>query len=284
MPSAVSDHPAIDLAAVKARQQATWAKGDFGRLGVRTQIVAERLCETVEVLATDAVLDVAAGSGNASLAAARRFAEVTSTDFVPELLHQGRVRAMAERLPVTFRAADAEALPFDDASFDVALSTFGVMYTPDQERAASELLRVTKPGGRIGLANWTPEGLVGQMFRLLDGFAPLPVGLRSPLDWGTEARIEELFGARAAEICTTRQHCTLSYRSTDHWIEFARAYYGPLNRTLAALDDAGRRTLRAALVEYLLYWNQNDGDALRLSAEYLEVVITKSPNQPGVKP
>lgn len=275
MGSSVTDRPTVDLAALKTRQQTTWASGDFGQIGTRIQIVGEVLVDAVEVLATDKVLDVAAGNGNASLAAARRFADVTSTDFVPEMLRQGRVRAMADRLPVTFQVADAEALPFPDATFDVVLSTFGVMFAPDQDRAASELLRVTKPGGRIGLAAWTPEGVIGQMFKLVASFVPPPAGLRSAVEWGTEKRLAELFGAHTSDIRTTRRHCTFSYRSADHWVEHFRANYGPTNRTFAALDDAGRQAFHAALVEYLLYWNQNDGEALRLSAEYLEVVVTK---------
>ena len=194
-----------DLAAIKARQQATWASGDFGQIGVRLQIVGESLCEAVDLLATDKVLDVAAGNGNASLAAARRFADVTSTDYVPALLEQGRRRAEADRLPITFQVADAEALPFADESFDVVLSTFGVMFAPNQERAASELLRVVKPGGRIGLANWTPDGFIGRLFEVMSALVPPPAGLRSPMEWGTEPRLVELFGPQATDIRTTRR-------------------------------------------------------------------------------
>ena len=188
--------PAPDLAAIKARQQATWAAGDFGQIGVRLQSVGESLCEAVDLRATDKVLDVAAGNGNASLAAARHFADVTSTDYVPALLEQGRLRAEADRLPITFQVADAEALPFDPESFDVVLSTFGVMFAPNQERAASELLRVVRPGGRIGLANWTPGGFIGRLFELMGAHVPPPPGLRSPMEWGSEPRLVELFGPR----------------------------------------------------------------------------------------
>ena len=201
----IANRPAPDLGAVKTRQQATWAAGDFGRIGVQLQIVGERLCEAVDLGAADRVLDVAAGNGNASLAAARHFADVTSTDYVPALLEQGRLRAEADRLPITFQVADAEALPFDDASFDVVLSTFGVMFAPDQERAAAELVRVARPGGRIGLASWTPEGFIGQLFDLMRGFVPPPPGLRSPMEWGMETRLVELFGPSAADIRTRRQ-------------------------------------------------------------------------------
>ena len=185
---------APDYAAIKKRQQVTWASGDFGRIGVTLQIVGEELCEAVGVSAADRVLDVAAGNGNASLAAARRFADVTSTDYVPELLEQGRRRAEAEGLPITFQVADAENLPFRDGEFDVVLSTYGVMFAPNQARAAAELLRVTKSGGRIGLANWTPDGFIGELFRTVGRFVPPPAGVASPAAWGTETRLVELFG------------------------------------------------------------------------------------------
>ncbi len=232
--------PAPDLAAIKARQQATWAAGDFGQIGVRLQIVGESLCEAVDLRATDKVLDVAAGNGNASLAAARHFADVTSTDYVPALLEQGRLRAEADRLPITFQVADAEALPFDPESFDVVLSTFGVMFAPNQERAASELLRVVRPGGTIGLANWTPGGFIGRLFELMSALVPPPAGLRSPMEWGSEPRLVELFGPQATDIRTTRRTYTFRYRSAEHWIEVFRTYYGPTHKAFGALDAAGQ--------------------------------------------
>jgi ubiquinone/menaquinone biosynthesis C-methylase UbiE len=262
-----------DVAAIKARQQATWSAGDFGRIGVQLQIVGERLCEAVDLRATDKVLDVAAGNGNASLAAARHFADVTSTDYVPALLEQGRLRAEAERLPLTFRVADAEALPFDDSSFDVVLSTFGVMFAPDQERAAGELVRVTRSGGRIGLASWTPEGFIGQLFDLMRGFAPPPRGLRSPMEWGRETRLVELFGPHAADIRTRRRTYTFRFRSAEHWVEFFRAYYGPTHKAFAALDEAGQRALHVALLD-LLARSHRGGDGLSVPGEYLEAVVT----------
>ena len=206
---------------------------------MRLQIVGESLCEAVDLHATDKVLDVAAGNGNASLAAARHFADVTSTDYVPALLEQGRRRAEADRLPITFQVADAEALPFADASFDVALSTFGVMFAPDQERAAGELLRVVKPGGRIGLANWTPEGFIGRLFEVVSAFVPPPAGLRSPMEWGTEPRLVELFGPQATDIRTTRRTYTFRYRSAEHWIEVFRTYYGPTHKAFARARRGG---------------------------------------------
>jgi ubiquinone/menaquinone biosynthesis C-methylase UbiE len=264
-----------DYEAIKARQQATWASGDFGQIGVRLQIVGESLCEAIDLRAGERVLDVAAGNGNASLAAARRFADVTSTDYVPALLEQGRLRAEADRLAITFRVADAERLPFPDASFDVVLSTYGVMFAPNQEHAAAELLRVARPGGRIGLANWTPEGFLGRLFGVMSGFVPPPAGLASPMAWGSEPRLVELFGPRASDIRTTRKAYVFRYRSAEHWVEFFRTYYGPTHRAFAALDEAGQRALHAALVAFLRGENTHTGDALVVPAEYLEVVITK---------
>lgn len=267
-------NPVPDLSAVKSKQQATWASGDFGQVGVRLQIVGETLSEAVDLQAGEKVLDVAAGNGNASLAAARRFAEVTSTDYVPALLDQGRRRAKGEGLPMAFEVADAEALPFADASFDVALSTFGVMFAPDQERAASELLRVVKPHGRIGLASWTPEGFVGKMFRVVGSFVPPPAGLRSPMAWGSEPRLVELFGPGAADIRTERKPYNFRFASPEHWVEYFKAYYGPTLRAFAALDDKGNAALREALVALAAESNRSARGGLVVPAEYLEAVIT----------
>jgi ubiquinone/menaquinone biosynthesis C-methylase UbiE len=279
VPHAASAAPAPDLAAIKVRQRATWSAGDFGRIGVRLQIVGETLCEAVDLQATDRVLDVAAGNGNASLAAARHFAEVTSTDYVPELLEQGRVRAEADRLPIAFQVADAEALPFEDNSFDVVLSTFGVMFAPNQERAASELVRVVRPGGKIGLANWTPDGFVGRMFKLTAAHVPPPAGLRSPMEWGSEPRLVELFGPHAADIRTTRRTYTFRYRSAEHWIEVFRAWFGPIHKAFAALDEEGQKAFHAALRALLERHSRTNGNGsgggLCVPAEYLEVVVTK---------
>ena len=266
---------APDYAAIKTRQQATWASGDFGRIGVTLQIVGESLCEAADVVGGERVLDVAAGNGNASLAAARRFADVTSTDYVADLLEQGRRRAEAEGLAVAFQVADAERLPFADSSFDVALSTFGVMFAPDQERAAAELLRVVRPGGRIALASWTPEGFLGALFRAIATFVPSPAGLRSPMAWGSEPRVLELFGRQSSAIHTVRRTYAFRYRSAEHWVEFFRAYYGPTHKAFASLDEAGRRVLESALLDLLRASNTHKGGALVVPAEYLEVVITK---------
>ena len=264
-----------DLGAIKVRQQATWAAGDFGQIGVRLQIVGESLCEAVDLHATDKVLDVAAGNGNASLAAARHFADVTSTDYVAALLEQGRRRAEADRLPITFQVADAEALPFADESFDVVLSTFGAMFAPDQGRAARELMRVVKPGGKIGLANWTPDGFIGRLFEVMTALVPPPPGLRSPMEWGTEPRLVELFGPCATDIRTKRRTYTFRYRSPEHWIEVFRTFYGPTHKAFGALDEAGQQALHAALLGLLGRWSRGNGTGLCIPADYLEVVVTR---------
>ena len=264
-----------DFEMIKTRQQSTWASGDFGRIGVQLQIVGESLCEAVDVLAGERVLDVAAGNGNASLAAARRFADVTSTDYVPALLEQGRQRAAADKLEISFQPADAEKLPFPDASFDVVLSTFGVMFAPDQPRAAAELLRVARPGGRIGLACWTVEGFIGRLFDVMTAFVPPPPGLRSPMTWGAEPRLVELFGPRASDIRTRRKTYVFRYRSPEHWVDYFRAYYGPTHRAFAALDAAGQQALEAALLGLLRGWNEGRAGALVVRSEYLEAVVTK---------
>ena len=268
--------PAPDFEAIKARQQATWTAGDYGRLGVTLQIVGESLCEAVDVRAGEQVLDVAAGNGNASLAAARRFAQVISTDYVRALLDQGRQRAVAERLPIEYQVADAEQLPFDDGRFDVVLSSYGVMFTPNQERAAGEMLRVTRPGGRIGLANWTPDSLIGSIFKIVGKHLPPPAGAKSPSLWGTEPRLVELFGPRSADIAVARKQFMFRYRSAAHWIEQFRSYYGPLLKTFEALDANGQATLQSELTELLERLNRAGPGSLVVPSDYLEVVITKA--------
>jgi ubiquinone/menaquinone biosynthesis C-methylase UbiE len=264
-----------DLEAIKIKQQATWASGDFAIVGTTLQIVGETLAEAADVCAGERVLDVAAGNGNATLAAARRFAAVTSTDYVPELLHKGAARAAAEGLPVTFAVADAEALPYDDAAFDVALSTFGAMFAPDHRRAAQELLRVVRGGGRIGLANWTPEGFIGQLFKVIGKHVPPPAGLKSPALWGVEPHIVQLFGAQAADIRTARRFFNFRYRSAAHWIDVFRDFYGPTHKAFAALDAAGRHALEADLAALLDRSNVGGRKSLVVPSEYLEVVIVK---------
>jgi ubiquinone/menaquinone biosynthesis C-methylase UbiE len=267
--------PAIDFSAIKSRQQGAWATGDYAAVGTTLQIVGESLCEALDLRAGSRVLDVAAGNGNATLAAARRFGDVTSTDYVPALLESSRRRAEAEGLDVHFQEADAENLPFPDATFDVVLSTFGVMFTPDQERAAAELARVCKPGGRIGLANWTPESFIGRLFRTIGQYLPPAPGVKSPALWGTEARLEELFGATASTIQATRREFVFRYRSPMHWVDFFRTWYGPMNKTYAALDAEHQAAFTQDLFALMARDNRSGDRTLVLPSEYLEVVIEK---------
>ena len=262
------------LAAVKEKQQATWASGDYAIIGTSLQIIGERLCESVDVSAGERVLDVAAGNGNASLAAARRGCDVTATDYVESLLERARRRADADGLPLTTQVADAEDLPFEDASFDVVLSTVGVMFTPNPERAASELLRVVRPGGRIGLVNWTPEGFIGQMFKVVGAHVPPPAGVPSPLLWGTDARIEELLGGEA-KVETERKHFTFRFRSAEDFFETFKTYYGPTFKAWGALDAEGQQSFRDQLIALAESHNRNTSGALTIDSEYLEVVATR---------
>ena len=267
--------PAIDLAAVKTRQQAAWSAGNYAVVGTTLQIVGENLCEALDLRAGSRVLDIAAGNGNASLAAARRWCDVTSTDYVGSLLESGRARAQAEGHSIQFQEADAENLPFPDASFDAVMSTFGVMFTPNQDKAASELARVCKPGGRIGLANWTPESFIGQLFKTIGQYIPPAPGVRSPALWGTKTSLGELFGTTANEIQTTRRQFTFRYRSPAHWIEVFRTYYGPMNKTFGALDAAKQAAFTRDLLALMARENQSGDGTLVLPSEYLEVVIVR---------
>ena len=265
-----------DLAAVKARQQGAWSSGDYAIIGTTLQIVGEQLCEALDLRPGCKVLDVAAGNGNATLAAARRWCEVTSTDYVPALLRRGRERAGAEDLSVEFREADAEALPFADASFDVVLSTFGVMFTPDQDQAAAELLRVCKPGGKIGLANWTPDGFIGQLFKILGRYLPPPAGIRSPALWGTRGRLNELFAAEAASIGAESRIFVFRYRSPQHWVEVFKTFYGPLLKAFEALDAERQAALTRDVLALIDDFNLAPDGTMVVPSEYLEMVIMKN--------
>jgi ubiquinone/menaquinone biosynthesis C-methylase UbiE len=265
---------APDLAAVKTRQQAMWASGDFAVIGTTLQIVGEMMCEAVDLRAGERVLDVAAGNGNATLAAARRCGDVTSTDYVPALLEGGRRRAEAEGLSVRFETADAENLPYRDASFDVVLSTFGVMFAPDHQRAARELLRVCRPGGRIGLASWTPTGFLGDLFRAVARHVPPVPGVQSPLFWGTDPHVRTLFQG-AAVIAHTTRHFAFRYTSAEHFVDVFRTFYGPVHQAFAALDAAGQTALEADLLALLRRSDRGGGGGLVVPAQYLETVITR---------
>jgi SAM-dependent methyltransferase len=270
-----SSAPAIDLAAVKTRQQAAWSTGNYAVVGTTLQIVGENLCEALDLRAGSRVLDVAAGNGNATLAAARRWCDVTSTDYVSSLLESAQARARAEGLVIEFQQADAENLPFPDASFDAVMSTFGVMFTPNQDQAASELARVCKPGGRIGLANWTPGSFIGQVFKTIGKYIPPAPGVKSPALWGTKARLEELFGNTAQAIRTTSREFVFRYRSPAHWIEVFRTYYGPMNKTFGALDADKQAAFTQDVLALMDSGNRSGDRTLVLPSEYLEVVIER---------
>ena len=265
-----------DLDALKTRQRAAWSSGDYAVVGTTLQIVGEELCEALDVRSGQQVLDVAAGNGNASLAAARRWCEVTATDYVPALLERARERAAAERLNIEFREADAEALPFSDGGFDTVVSIFGVMFTPNQERAAAELTRVCKRGGKIGLANWTPEGFIGQLFKTIGKHVAPPPGARSPALWGTRARIDELFGRSATSVESALRHFVFRYRTPEHWLEVFKTYYGPVLKTFAALEPAARTGLERDLLALIDRFNRATDGSMVVPSEYLEIVITRN--------
>jgi SAM-dependent methyltransferase len=277
---AVSTHampqvPPPNLTAAKTRQQGAWASGDYAVVGTTLQIVGEELCEALDIRSGQKVLDVAAGNGNVSLAAARRWCDVTATDYVPALLERARERADADRLDITFREADAETLPFPDASFDTVVSTFGVMFTPDQQRAASEMLRVCKPGGKIGLANWTPDGFIGQLFKTIGKHLPPAAGVKSPAQWGTRDRLNELFGTQASSIAATERNFVFRYRSPDHWLEIFKTYYGPVLKAFAALPPEGQSALDGDIRRLIGQFNRSGDATIVVPGAYLEIVIAR---------
>jgi len=273
--SPVRDTAQPDLAALKTRQQGTWASGDYAVVGTTLQIVGEQLCESLDIRAGQKVLDVAAGNGNASLAAARRWCDVVSTDYVPALLGRARERAAAEHLQIEFQEADAEALPFPDGGFDAVVSTFGVMFTPDQDKAAAEMVRVCRSGGKIGLANWTPDGFIGQVFKTIGKHLPPPAGIKSPALWGTRARIDEMFGPHASSIQAEPRNFVFRYRSPEHWLQVFKTYYGPLLKAFGALEPAAQAALTSDLMVQIDRYNRSGDSAMVVPSEYLEIVVTR---------
>jgi SAM-dependent methyltransferase len=270
--------PTLDLAAVKARQQETWSTGDFAVVAARIAVVAERLAEAADLRADWRVLDVATGSGNAAIAAARSGCDVTGVDYVPALLERGRQRAAAEGLEVTFLHGDAEELPFPDREFDAVLSVYGSMFAPDQDRAAAELLRVVRPGGTVALANWTPDGFIGQLFRTVGRHVPPPAGLRSPIEWGTEARLSELLGAGVARLDVRERVYTFRFRSAEEFVDFFRTWYGPTAKAFAALEPAGQRELADDLTELARSHDRlgEETGAVSIPATYVEAIAIRS--------
>lgn len=263
-----------DFAAIKLRQQAAWGCGDYAVIGTTLQIVGESLAEACDLRYDERVLDVAAGNGNATLAAARRGCTVTSTDYVGSLLERGAERARAERLDVSFQVADVEALPFGDACFDAVVSTFGVMFAPDHARSAAEMARVCRPGGRIGLANWTPDSFIGQMFKVLGRHVAPPAGVTPPSMWGVESHVRELFGNRIASFTAVPRSFSFRYRSADHFVDVFRTWYGPTHKAFAALPGDKAEALQRDLIELLDRSNRAGPDSLVVPSEYLEIVAT----------
>lgn len=264
-----------DFRAIKARQQAVWSCGDYAAVGTTLQIVGEELAEVMDLRPGQKVLDVAAGNGNVTLAAARRWCEVTSTDYVEGLLQRGRLRAEAEGLHVEFQQADAESLPFADGTFDAVVSTFGVMFTPDQARSASEMLRVLKSGGHIGLANWTPDGFIGQMFKIIGQYLPPPTGIKSPTLWGTKDWLERAFHSEASKIAIEHRHFRFRYRSAEHFLEFFRTHYGPMLKAFEALEERTSKALVHDILDIIARFNASRDSTMIVPSEYLEVVIAK---------
>ncbi len=264
-----------DLAAIKERQQKAWASGDYAMFGATLLIMSELLCEAVDLRPGQRVLDVATGSGNTALAAARRFCAVTGIDYVPALLDRGRERATAERLEVVFREGDAEDIPLPDASFDVVLSTIGVMFAPDQKKAAGELLRVCKPGGKIGLTSWTPDSFAGKMPDVLGRYVPPPPGLEPPTLWGTEERLRELLGSGARSLQIARRSFVFRYRSVRHYLEMLESYLGPTREAFRRLGPAEKENLVGDLADFVNSFNRSDDETMVVPSDYLEVVVTR---------
>lgn len=265
-----------DLEAIKAKQQVTWASGDYAMVGGILVIVAEHLCEALDLRPGQRVLDIATGSGNIALAAARRFCDVTGVDYVPDLLGRARERAAAERLSIEFLVGDAEALEFKDGAFDAVVSTFGAMFAPDQERTAAELARVCAPGGKIGMANWTPEGFIGQLFKLTGTFVAPPAGLKGPTLWGDEARVRELFGSSVSDLRMEKRTFTFRFLTADHWLGFFRMYYGPTMKAFEALDAERQVEYAGAILELIGRFNRSGDETMIVESEYLEVVAVRA--------
>lgn len=265
-----------DYTAIKSKQNAAWSAGNYAKVGVTLQLSGEELAEALDMKPDTKVLDVAAGNGNATLAFARRFCDVTSTDYVPALLDNSRARADAEGLDVRYQTADAEDLPFDASSFDAVISTFGVMFTPDQQKSASEMARVVKSGGKIGLANWTPNSFIDQVFKTIGKHVAPPPGVNSPAAWGDQDWIETTFAGQATISAFAKKNFVFRYRSAEHFMDYFRTYYGPMQKAFLALDEAGQDALYEDMISLIDKFNTaNDGTA-RILSEYAEIVLVKN--------
>jgi ubiquinone/menaquinone biosynthesis C-methylase UbiE len=267
------DAPDFDV--IKTRQQAMWASGNYGKVGSTLQITGESLCEAMDLRSGETVLDVAAGNGNATLAAARRYCRVTSTDYVQELLDQGRARAEAEGWRVEYQHADAEKLPFTNACFDNVVSTFGVMFAPNQAQAAGEMLRVCRPGGKIGLANWTPDGFIGRLFKIVGRYVAPPAGVQSPAAWGTQEFLHKHFGDAAEDITATTKSYVFRYLSAEHWLDIFRTYYGPVHKAFNALTGDQQQAFAQDITQLIAEFNRAKDGSMKVPSIYLEVVVTK---------
>lgn len=264
-----------DFDAIKTKQNAAWSAGDYAKVGITLQLTGEELAETLAMKPDAKVLDVAAGNGNATMAFARRFCDVTSTDYVQALLDKSRARAEVEGFDVTYQVADAENLPFEDAAFDAVVSTFGVMFTPNQKQSASQISRVLKSGGKVGLANWTPSSFVGQLFKTIGKHIAPPPGVNSPALWGNREWIEETFGEGMEVRSFTLKNFVFRYRSPEHFVEFFRDFYGPVQKAFMGLDEQGQRALYDDMIKLIGEFNTaTDGTAIILS-EYAEIMLVK---------
>ncbi|WP_299951116.1 class I SAM-dependent methyltransferase [uncultured Ruegeria sp.] len=264
-----------DFTAIKAKQNAAWGSGDYSKVGVTLQITGEELAEAMDMCADSTILDVAAGNGNATLAFARRFCNVTSTDYVESLLEASGKRAQAEGLFVNYKVADAENLPFEDQSFDAVVSTFGVMFTPNQAQSAAELQRVVKSGGKIGMANWTPESFIGQLFKTIGKHVPPPAGVNSPAMWGNREWIDQTFGTQCEVASFQRKNFMFRYRSAAHFMEYFRTFYGPMQKAFKALDTDGQTALRNDMMALIDKFDISTNDSLCISSEYAEIIIER---------
>lgn len=264
-----------DFAAIKAKQNVAWGSGDYSKVGVTLQITGEELAEVMDLTPSAKVLDVAAGNGNATLAFARRFCDVTSTDYVEALLEASSQRAKAEGLFVTYKVADAENLPFADQSFDAVVSTFGVMFTPNQQKSAAELQRAVKPGGKIGMANWTPDSFIGLLFKTIGKHVPPPAGVNSPALWGSRDWVEDSFGAQCEIVSFRRKTFMFRYRSAEHFLEYFRTFYGPMQKAFDALDADGQAALKQDIMALIAQFDISTNGALCISSEYAEIVVQR---------